>query len=117
LKAGIPYPAVAMRVVRAELEPRVARRLVLGAGLVGAEEALDLGLLDELVADDPLPRALELAAELAAMPAAAYALVKEQLRGETMAAVRRVVADDDDPMLGGWLVPGADESAASILGS
>jgi enoyl-CoA hydratase len=117
LKAGIPYPAVAMQVVRAELAPGVARRLVLGAGLAGAEEALELGLLDELVSGDPLPRALELARELASMPAAAYALVKQQLRGETMAAARRAVADEDDPMLGGWLVAGAEDSAAAILDS
>jgi enoyl-CoA hydratase len=117
LKAGIPYPAVAMQVVQAELAPGVARQLVLGAGLIGAAEALELGLLDELVSGDPLPRALEQAGELASMPAAAYALVKQQLRGATMAAARRAVADEDDPLLAGWLVPGAEDSAAAILDS
>ncbi len=62
LKAGIPYPAVAMAVVRAELSPAVARDLVLRARLVEADEALRMGVLDELAEGDPLPRALALAA-------------------------------------------------------
>ena len=48
LRAGVPYPAVAMAVVRAELSPAAARRLVLGSELIGMEEALGLELLDEL---------------------------------------------------------------------
>lgn len=114
LKAGIPYPRVAMALVRSELDPAVARRLVLGAGLVEAEEALELGLLDELVAD-PLARALELAGELAAMPGSAYERIKEQLRGETMALARRVVAEGDDSLTSGWLDPEAEQGAAAIL--
>ena len=114
LKAGIPYPLVAMAVVRSELDPGVARRLVLGAGLVEAEEALTLGLLDE-IADDPLERALEVARERAALPSAAYARIKEQLRGETMALARRVVTESDDPLTAGWLDPEAEQGAASIL--
>jgi enoyl-CoA hydratase len=116
LKAGIPYPLVAMAVVRSELDPGVARRLVLGAGLVGAEEALALGLLDEL-AEDPQARALEVARELAAMPSAAYGRIKQQLRGETMALARRVVAEGGDPLTTGWLDPEAEQGARSILGS
>jgi enoyl-CoA hydratase len=117
LRAGIPYPAVAMAVVKAELEAGVARRLVLGAELVEAEEAHRLGMLDELVEGDPLPRAVELANELAALPTAAYSRIKEQLRGETMAFARRTVEEHSDPLLTGWLDPEAERSAASLLGS
>src|SRR3954469_20322869 len=60
LRAGIPYPAAAIAVVRAELTAPAARRLVLGAALVGPEEALELGVVDELRApEEVLPRALE----------------------------------------------------------
>ena len=57
LAVGIPYPVVALAVVRAELTVAAARRLALGAELVGPREALELGCLDELV-DDPLARVL-----------------------------------------------------------
>lgn len=117
LKAGLPYPAVAIAVVRAELSPGAARKLVLGAGLVETEEALGLGLVDELADDDPLPRALEVARERAALPATAYTRIKEQLRGETMNFARRVVADNSDPLLDGWLGEEAQQGTASILRS
>ena len=43
-----------------------------------------LGLFDEVVPDDRVfPRALEVAAELAALPPVTYSLVKRRLRGGT----------------------------------
>lgn len=52
VKVGIPYPSMAMAVVRAELTPSVARRLVLRGELVDAATAVSLGLFDETVGDD-----------------------------------------------------------------
>jgi enoyl-CoA hydratase len=43
LRAGIPYPAAAIAVVRAELTPAAARVLVLRANLVEPRKALELG--------------------------------------------------------------------------
>src|SRR4051794_11099170 len=64
LRAGLPYPAVAMLVVKSELTPQAARRLVLGAGLVEPETGLELGLVDELQGDDHLlDRSLAVASE------------------------------------------------------
>ena len=74
LKAGVPYPAVAMAVVRAELSKAAARRLVLGSELVGMEAARELELLDELVPEGELvDRALTRAREMAAAPSDTYA--------------------------------------------
>jgi hypothetical protein len=56
------------------------------------------------------------AGELAAMPGPAYARIKEQLRGETMALARGVVAEGDDSLASGWFDPEAGQSAAAILG-
>jgi enoyl-CoA hydratase len=102
LRVGIPYPGVAMAVVRAELSTPVARKLVLRAHLVESAQAAELGLLDELVDGDPLPRAMTLANELAALPAGAYEQTKRQLRAETIAAAAEL-AGSGDPMLAGWL--------------
>jgi enoyl-CoA hydratase len=114
LRAGIPYPAAAMLVVKAELSPPVARRLVLGAGLVEPEEGLALGLVDELQPDERLlDRALEVAGELAALPRAAYVQVKRQLRGDTLARVERVLAGEADPVAASWL---GDETAGAAAG-
>src|SRR4051812_15767580 len=101
LRAGIPYPAAAIAVVRAELPPATARRLVLGASLVGPEEALELGVVDELQAPAALlPRALDVATELAALPRSTYTVVKRQLRGPVIDAVEQVLSGGaGDPVL------------------
>jgi enoyl-CoA hydratase len=117
LRAGLPYPAVAMAVVRAELSASVTRRLVLRAHLFGCAQAAALGVLDELVDGDPLPRALELARELAALPATAYELIKGQLRAETIALATRVLEAGSDPLMSGWLGEDTAAAAASILES
>jgi enoyl-CoA hydratase len=116
LRAGIPYPAAAMAVVRAELSPRVARRLVMGADLIDAQTALEWELMDELAArEEVLPRALEVAEELSRLPGGAYARIKQQLRGDTIAAVTRIVNENDDPMIGAWLSGETAGAASGIL--
>src|SRR5215208_6459822 len=95
VKVGVPYPQGAIGVVRAELPPHAARLLALGNRLVDAETCARLGAFDEVVApDDVVPRALEVAAELAAMPAEVYARTKAELRGGTITQLRRAVVDD-----------------------
>jgi enoyl-CoA hydratase len=102
VKVGVPYPQAAIGVVRAELGPSAARLLALGNRLVDAAECVRLGAFDEAVAPDAvLPRALEVAAELAALPADVYARTKEELRGETIVRLRAAAADD--PLLAQWV--------------
>jgi len=102
VKVGIPYPQAAIGVVRAELSPGAARLLGLGNRLVDAQDCLRLGVFDEVVEPhEVMPRALEIARELAAMPRDVYARTKRELRGETIEALRRAVADD--PLLERWV--------------
>ena len=110
LRAGIPYPAVAIAVVRAELDPRAARRLVLEAGLSDAAAMHELGAFDEIAAD-PLARALEVAARLAALPGGAYATVKAQLRADVIERARA----GPDPVAGGWFADETRKAAADVL--
>jgi enoyl-CoA hydratase len=104
IKVGVPYPQAAIGVVRAELPAHAARRLVLGNELIDGAEALRLGLFDEVLEPDAvLPRALELATELAAFPAGVYAATKHELRSQPLGAIRAAV--ESEPLLGSWLTP------------
>lgn len=117
LRAGIPYPAAAMAVVRAELSPATARTLVLGAELVESSAALDLGLVDELTEPDAVvPRALEVAQQLASLPSGGYATIKRQLRGDTVEHLDGVMRGEADPMIDSWLSPETAGAASSLLG-
>jgi enoyl-CoA hydratase/carnithine racemase len=115
LRVGIPYPAAAMAIVRAELPPPAVRALTLRAELIeDGHQAVELGLIDELCAPDALiDRSLEVAGELAELPRGAYARVKDQLRGPTVAELERVVADD--PMRGEWLGEESAAASAAVL--
>jgi hypothetical protein len=69
--------------------------------------------VDELHAEpDLLPRALELAEERARLPRQAYARIKRQLRGDTLAAAE---AEADDPLMRGWLGDETARASAGIL--
>ena len=102
VKVGVPYPRAAIGIVQAELGPSAARLLALGNQLVDAQTCRELGAFDEVCEPgDVLPRALEIAAELAAMPASVYARTKEALRGETIERLRATALDD--PLLERWV--------------
>ena len=114
LRVGVPYPGGALAVVRAELAPGPLRQTVLGAELVGAEAALELGLLDVLTEPDRvLDRALEEARRLAELPAGSYGQVKLQLREPTLAAMRAAL--EGDPLAAGWITDEAEGAAAAVL--
>lgn len=101
VKVGIPYPVMALGVVRAELSPQAARRLVLGGELLGAEDMVAMGVFDELVStrEAVLERALVVAASLAEAPGDTYERVKAQLRRDVLQ-----LADAEDPMTTtGWI--------------
>jgi enoyl-CoA hydratase len=116
-RVGVPYPANAIAVVKAELSAPAARYLVLRAHLVEPPEALELGLVDELATPaDVLDKAVAMAAELGDMPSDGYATVKRQLRGATHAEMLRVVESGTDPLAGGWLSSEASEASTGALG-
>lgn len=102
IKVGVPYPRAAIGVVAAELAPHAARVLALGNELVDAAECLRLGVFDEVLDPDAvLPRALELAASLAAFPPDTYARTKRELRSATAERLRDAAAED--PLLARWV--------------
>jgi enoyl-CoA hydratase len=102
VRVGVPYPQAAIGVVEAELPAPAARLLAFGNALHDAQTCLRLGVFDEVVAPDGvLPRALEIAGELAAMPGEVYGRTKRDLRGATIERLR--AAASDDPLLARWV--------------
>jgi enoyl-CoA hydratase len=102
IKVGVPYPQAAIGVVRAELAPHAARALAFGNRLMDASDCLRLGVFDEIVPGaEVLPRAAEIARELAAMPAEVYARTKRDMRGAAIEEMRLGAAAD--PLLAAWV--------------
>lgn len=81
---GVRFPPRTFVMVRRRLSPQHADRLLLGAGLFAPDEALALGLVDE-VTDVPMAAAQSRLATLASYPPDGYAQTKADLRGATAA--------------------------------
>jgi enoyl-CoA hydratase/carnithine racemase len=116
LRAGVPYPAMALAVVAAELSAPAARRLVLRADLSDAADLRELGAFDEVVPPgEVLDRALAVAADLGRLPAGAYAATKRRLRADVLALAARLRAGEADPLGDAWTDADTPRRAAAIL--
>jgi enoyl-CoA hydratase len=115
VRVGVPYPVGAMEVVRTELAPQVARQLILFGQNMPSTAAVAAGVFDELVEPEALlERALVKASEFAALPPAAFAKSKRQLRSRAFEAIEAAIAGAE-PLLNGWLSRETIEAAAAVL--
>ena len=113
-RVGVPYPAAAIGVVKAELAPGTVRRLVLGAELIDSRLAREWSVVDELAPPERvLERALAAAGELADLPTQTFSEVKRQLRGATVEAMNAAV--EEDPLAAGWLHAETPEAAEAVF--
>ena len=116
-RAAVPFPFAAIEVARAELPPSAARKVILFAGNMAPDEALDLGIFDEL---RPLvevrERAIEQARTMAALPPDAFNTIKRQLRGPALERIAKVIDDQSDPALDNWITDETRAAAEAILG-
>jgi enoyl-CoA hydratase len=101
LAVGVPFPTTALEVVQHALGPRTGR-VLLGGQVEDREHALALGMVDEITEPGELmPRAVALAAELAAPSPESYRLAKVQLHRQANAAIE-ATAGGDAAVLAGW---------------
>jgi enoyl-CoA hydratase len=113
VRVGVPFPDVPYAVVAHQLDPRALRRLTQFGQNVDAETALAWGMLDEIVEPSELAASAQAkAVECLAIPPNGYAQVKWQLRGAVAEYCNKVVSDDSDRHLGGWI---SDEARAAAL--
>jgi len=97
-KAGIPFPAGPLEVMRHELAPELLRRLTLSCAVLGTRELMEARVIDELcAADEVTSRAMAAARSLAAQPA--FAAVKRQIRGGLAERVAALAATGQDTFL------------------
>ena len=112
MAVGVPFPRSALEIVRHALGP-ASGRVVLRADTVGRDEALRLGVVDEIT--EPavlLDRAVALASQLGSYPAAVYAATKRDLQ---QPALQAVSAGDDAAVTAAWSSPQTRQRLAGHL--
>jgi enoyl-CoA hydratase len=116
LRVGVPFPAVALEVLRFGTGARGAQRLAYIGGTLAAAEALAAGLIDEAVAPDELEtRAAESAARLASIPTATFRLTKSALRAPHVDAMSRAERAWDAEVVAIWSQPATLEAIRGYL--
>lgn len=97
LVVGVPFPPLPFEIVGARLQPTVFRQLVYSGRTVLAQEALALGLIDEVTEPDALmDRACAAAERLAHIPAKTFALTKRAFTAPLLERVRTASALNAD---------------------
>ncbi len=115
-RVGIPFPAVPMIILQAECSPQDVRYSTLFARTFGSDEARTRGIFDELQRPESvLERAIEIAGDMANMPADGYRRIKYQVRQAAIEKIQEVISTGTDPMLEGWLSPEAQEASMALL--
>ncbi|HEX8170810.1 MAG TPA: enoyl-CoA hydratase/isomerase family protein [Thermoanaerobaculia bacterium] len=101
LLVGVPFPPAVIEVVRFAVPPQHLQSLMYTGRTVTADDALRLGLIDEV--SDALPtRAHEVAAQLAALARDSFALTKRQVRDRAVTRAKHYANEFDRAMLEVW---------------
>jgi enoyl-CoA hydratase len=111
LRVGVPFPTVALEIVRYACAPERLQRVVLGGETYAPDEAVELGLADEVVeAKRVHDRALQVARLLGAVDPRVFAVTKRQLRGRTLAHVGATQYEHDPIVAELWKADASRET-------
>lgn len=116
LLVGVPFPGLALEIVRAATSDGVATDLAITGATHPMDEALRRGLIDAMVEPEILlDRACEVAEELASIPAAAFALVKRQLRQPAIDRCKQLASTHDPAVARVWRDASTRETIRAYL--
>lgn len=116
LKVGVPYPTLAMEVLRWAVAPQHLQRLVYGASTYGPEDALNFGLADELVAPERVvSRAVQVASAFGALDPRAFRLTKRALRRPALERFEDLAPTFDAQVVERWAAPETLEAIRGYL--
>jgi len=102
LQVGVPFPSVALEIVRFGCSPQYLQEVVYGARTYAPEDAKLRGLIDEIAEPGSLlQRACDHAAKLGAIPAQSFRLAKQMLR-KPVTDRYQANASMDVEVLGAW---------------
>lgn len=101
LLVGVPFPAAVIEIVRFSVPSQHLQSLIYTGRTVLPEEALRLGLVDE-VSDALDSRAAAIAAQFATLPVTAFQLAKRQLRDKAIDRAKHYANEFDATVLELW---------------
>jgi 3,2-trans-enoyl-CoA isomerase len=115
VRVGLPVPEALLRALTFLVGERQAARLAVGGLLVGPDEALRVGLVDELApVDEVVPRALAWARNLLERPRGAMSETRARVRRPLVSAFDAVDAHAVAAIAEQWFSPEAQATLRSL---
>ena len=106
LQVGVPFPPMALEIMRFATPPQHFQTIVYRAGTHEPPAALDLGLIDEIVEPGALlDHALATAERLASVRTETFAITKREIRRPTMDRIRALEQTVAPEVRAQWLDP------------
>ena len=103
LSVGVPFPPLALEVVREALGTPLTRKLALGARLYGPKDAKRMGLVDQLAAPEALVQAAStIVRRWSAIPAASFRITKSHLKSELVERWARSSKKFEAKVIASW---------------
>lgn len=116
LTVGLPFPFVALEVLRFATSEAHLQELVYRGKTYAVADAYERGLVDEIVdPDELLVRAVDVARQLGSEPSARFRITKRQLRQPTLDRMERYARETEDEVLAAWKDPASLESIRKYL--
>jgi enoyl-CoA hydratase len=115
LAVGVPFPASAIELLRSVIDPARLHEFLLMGRTYDAREAAAAGLVNEVVpGESVLERAVAVARDLGARPAASYRITKQFLRGPAAERIRAAERDRAE-LIDAWAAPATLEAVRAYL--
>jgi 3,2-trans-enoyl-CoA isomerase len=116
VRVGLPMPPVILAAMRRLVGPRLAEQLCVSGALLSPEEALRVGLVDEVVPPEQVvARAVALAGELAALPRAAMTETRRLARADLVAVFDGATEAEKESLLDSWFRAEAQATMGALV--
>jgi Delta3-Delta2-enoyl-CoA isomerase len=115
VQVGLPLPPIIFRALRRQVGARQAERLSAGGMLLKPEEALSIGLIDELVPPDRvINRATEWCSSLLTLPAVAMSETRRKARADLAGIFQEHLESEIDNVIASWWTDEAQATLKSV---
>jgi Delta3-Delta2-enoyl-CoA isomerase len=116
VQVGIPLPAVILAALRRQVGPRQAERLATAGLLMSPAQALEIGLVDELVpTEHVVERAVAWCKNLIALPVEAMTATRHEARADLIAIFRRDLDAELKKVSASWWHPETQATLRAVV--
>lgn len=116
LRVGLPFPLVAIEVLRFATSEAHLQELVYRGKTYAVEEAYERGLVDEVVEPEALlDRAIDVATQLGSEPPARFRITKQQLRRPTLDRMKQYARETQEAVIAAWKDPASFAAIRAYL--